>query len=757
MKDITYDLICYLISGFHASLKITSIETLAVYLMLFICCSFMILSRLLSSKLFIFMMNSVAVLFAICLVSIAPSIQSETSFDAASYESHHFDFDSLSSIPKFPPLLLKNSTLSTKGPWFVDSEERILLVRGVNLVTKLPSTPDGSTWLNESLGFWENQGDVSFVNRPFSLDEADEHFGRLRAWGLTFIRLLITWEAVEHAGPGIYDEEYLDYLVKLVRKAAEYGINVFIDPHQDVWSRWSGGDGAPYWTLEAAGFDITRLDSAGAALTHQGHGNPLPPMIWGTNNWRLATATMFTLFFAGNQYAAGVNAFGEDEPIQDFLQRHFLEAMTKVALILRDEKNVIGFDTLNEPNSGWIGRKDLSSRSDGLSFRWGLDLSPFEQMKIASGFGSVNASMYNPPFVKLRDEIVNPNNLSAWGPLGCVWRRSGVWDVTDGIPILLRPDHFELRSGQSLIDDFMVPLWTRLRNRIRALNQHQRLLVFAEPPIDFSDPNSHKIPTLPDKTNEWVYAPHWYEIVGLISKSYCAWLGIAQWQSPVWEELTGSPILGPVIGNENLVEGYTTALAHLVYTGDRMGGPTLIGETGIAMDMVRKTAFHSGDWANHIAALDNVMTALDNNLLSFTLWNYCSDNDNVHGDQWNDEDLSLFSRSQLSHNRHKHDPYAGGRALPAAVRPYARKVSATPVSMRFDLERRFFSLAVKRPRPQHPTEIFVPLLHYPKGILVTTTAGHYDYDPSQQILLWWHQVETDTRPHILTIADVRLK
>ena len=37
---------------------------------------------------------------------------------------------------------------------------------------------------------------VSFVGRPFPLDEADEHFKRLRAWGLTFLRFLVTWEVI---------------------------------------------------------------------------------------------------------------------------------------------------------------------------------------------------------------------------------------------------------------------------------------------------------------------------------------------------------------------------------------------------------------------------------------------------------------------------------------------------------------------------------------------------------------------------------
>lgn len=60
---------------------------------------------------------------------------------------------------------------------------------------------------------------VTFVGRPFPLEEAPQHFSRLRRWGLTFgtshgfflirsnnehliiVRFLVTWEAVEHAGP----------------------------------------------------------------------------------------------------------------------------------------------------------------------------------------------------------------------------------------------------------------------------------------------------------------------------------------------------------------------------------------------------------------------------------------------------------------------------------------------------------------------------------------------------------------------------
>ena len=202
-----------------------------------------------------------------------------------------------------------------RGSHFVDEHGRTLLLRGVNLggSSKLPTTPDGATHRPAALA---DPANVSFVGRPFPLAEADEHFARLRSWGLTFLRFLITWEAVEHAGPGLYDQAYLDYLEAVVARAAAHGLRLFIDPHQDVWSRFSGGDGAPAWTLEAAGLLVDRLPEAGAAVVHAFYPPPYPRMIWPTNSGRLATATMFTLFFGGSAFAPGLRVDGE--PIQEY-------------------------------------------------------------------------------------------------------------------------------------------------------------------------------------------------------------------------------------------------------------------------------------------------------------------------------------------------------------------------------------------------------------------------------------------------------
>ena len=60
-------------------------------------------------------------------------------------------------------------------------------------------------------GFYDTKN-ITFVGRPFAAVEADLHYARLRAWGVTIVRFLVTWEAIEHKGPGEYDEEYLEYL-----------------------------------------------------------------------------------------------------------------------------------------------------------------------------------------------------------------------------------------------------------------------------------------------------------------------------------------------------------------------------------------------------------------------------------------------------------------------------------------------------------------------------------------------------------------
>lgn len=597
----------------------------------------------------------------------------------------------------------------TDGIWFKDEQGRTLILRGANLggSSKVPYQPNGATYRRE--GFYDHRS-VSFVGRPFPLEEADEHFRRLTAWGMYFLRFLITWEAVEHQGPGEYDEAYLDYVRSVIQKAAQYGIDVFIDPHQDVWSRWTGGDGAPGWTLEAVGMDISKLAATGAAITHQTHGDPFPRMIWPTNYNRLGAATMFTLFFAGNDFAPATRI--EGIPVQEYLQSHYISAVRQVAERLADLPNVAGYDTLNEPGLGFVGVDDLAAAPLGPLL---LGASPTPWQAILAGSGhSQEADVYQMGFQGpevIGKEVFNPANEVLWKPgYECVWKQNGLWTDGDGAPKLLRPDHFATRHGESVdpIRDHLKPFIKRYAAAIREVDPDAILFVEGTPggghiPWDATDP--------PQVVN----AAHWYDFIALLSKQF----------NP---EFTVNIITRqPVTGADNVRQAYIDQLAafNRISQESMSGIPTLIGEFGVPFDLDGKSSYRTADFSAQTTALDLYYNAMDANLLNCTIWNYTADNTNERGDLWNDEDLSIFSRDQIDSD----SIHAGGRGIPAVARPYARKIAGQPLRMSFDLATRVFELEYRHdPNISAPTEIFLPGFQYPQGCVVEVSDGHYHLD-----------------------------
>lgn len=81
----------------------------------------------------------------------------------------------------------------------------------------------------------------------------------------------------------------------------------FIDAHQDVWSRYSGGSGAPAWTLETIGFDLHALEDSGSAWLKgvRGGGHVEAERgVWPCGYQKLAAATLAwaSLCFVGASY-----------------------------------------------------------------------------------------------------------------------------------------------------------------------------------------------------------------------------------------------------------------------------------------------------------------------------------------------------------------------------------------------------------------------------------------------------------------------
>lgn len=99
---------------------------------------------------------------------------------------------------------------------------------------------------------------------------------------------------------GIYDKEYLEYIRAFLSLLPQYGITAFVSIHQDVWSRYSGGSGAPAWTLESVGFDLLGLEESGAAwlLGVKGGGHVEEERgLWPCGYQKLAAATMASVEF----------------------------------------------------------------------------------------------------------------------------------------------------------------------------------------------------------------------------------------------------------------------------------------------------------------------------------------------------------------------------------------------------------------------------------------------------------------------------
>ncbi|HEY3345628.1 MAG TPA: cellulase family glycosylhydrolase [Anaerolineaceae bacterium] len=613
--------------------------------------------------------------------------------------------------------------LHIEGSHFKDEQGRTRMLRGVNLggSSKLPAGPNGATYVRE--GFFEHRG-VTFIGRPFPLAEADEHFRRLRRWGLTFLRFLVTWEGIEHAGPGLYDEEYLDYVRALVVKAGEYGLMLFIDPHQDVWSRFSGGDGAPGWTLEAVGFDLTHFHETGAAIVHATHGDPFPRMVWPSNGAKLAAATMFTLFFAGNDFAVQTKI--EGEPAQEFLQRHYFQSMQRLAERLAGLEQVLGYDTLNEPLAGYIGWKDL--RVPGGTLLLGDCPSPYQAMLLGEGIPQEVGvwEMKLASIERTGSRLLNAGQQRAWrAGCGCIWREHGVWDRdAAGQAHLLRPDYFAQAQGRavSFAADYYPPFAEKFAAAMHAVDP--RAMIFLEGEGG-------------EKASEWrpcthqnlVFAPHWYDAFVLLKKAYTPLLAVnSQTEKPVWLPW-------------NIRRSFAEQLASFKRVAIRpLGGvPVVLGEFGVPFDLDHKLGYRTGDFRAAAAALDRSFQALEANLLHGTLWNYTSDNTNQHGDLWNDEDLSIFSQDQ-AHN--PADPDSGGRALGAVVRPYPVATAGEPLRLVFDMRRRTFEYVFRHdPAISAPTEIFVPQIQYPRGCVVSVSDGQFEMDAAEQMLRFWHSDE----------------
>lgn len=616
----------------------------------------------------------------------------------------------------------KNITIANGH--FVDSSGRAMFLRGINLGgdTKVPYHPNGATHIGE--GFF-NGKEVSFIGRPFPLKDADEHFSRLKAWGFQFLRFLVTWEAIEHEGPGIYDTEYLAYVKAIIQKASEYGINVIIDPHQDVWSRFSGGDGAPLWTFELIGMDATKFQETGAAFVHNIYGDPFPQMIWFTNNYKLATATMFTLFFGGNDFTPKTTIDGV--PVQEFLQSHYINALEELARQLKGSPNVIGFELMNEPSAGYIGIEDLTQEYHTEIV--GDAPTPWQGMLAGQGVPQT-IKRYRVGAVSLKNDgerILNPNGVSVWKDENeGVWVHNGVIKkLPNGNFELSNPAYFSTVDGKKIDfnQEYYIPFAKKYAEALLKIDPNWMICV-----DDVLFPYPHELPDLKEISGiKWMNGSHWYDDVTLVKKYYLPFIGFYKGEL--------------VFGKKKVQKAYEKTQANIIdATHQHFGNvPSLLGEFGIPFDMNNAKAYRTGSFKTQAKALDRSFRIAEKNLLSYTLWNYTASNTNERGDQWNGEDLSIFS---LSQQKNPEDINSGGRALDATLRPYPKKIAGALTEYSYNYRKKELKIQFTvNELSDYPTEVFLPEYVYGNEFSVTTSKGKLSFDKRERMLLFYPETK----------------
>ncbi|KAM0561390.1 hypothetical protein ACHAPJ_003271 [Fusarium lateritium] len=696
-----------------------------------------------------------------------------------------------------------------EGDQFTDSYGRTLSLRGLNVsgASKLPTHPNGLSHLDD--GFYEHHRIVTFIGRPFPIEEAPLHFRRLQAWGAPLVRLLVTWESLGHAGPDPetdLDLEYIAYLRQLIELMPQYGIKCFVCAHQDVWSRFSGGSGAPGWTFEVVGLDIESFTDTGAAYVHSqdekkraseppNPKEPGGPFLWPSGYQKLAASTMATLFWAGDALAPNLKCrrkLGNDADqvsAQTFLQDAFVEAFGRLADEVGHLEACIGFEPMNEPHRGLVNLHHFHFWNYDTDLHIGHCPSLAQSLALGSGYAQdvdYYVKSWPWPTRVSHKSHIDPKGRSAWlslegQPIGhgrgmgeCVWHAHGVWEWDDKKKVarIHDKDYFEVdhrpgREGKPIewYNDCYAPFLQKFSERMQRKSPRQ--FSFLEPiPNEFMPPWPTEDPTNKKwrrqkyaeetvidspRPNNFVYAPHFYDLNVLFNKCH-------SWMSVNVQGLSrGMFVLNAMyFGAKGLRHNYRKQIGNIVKYGKQSLGrvPMVIGEIGISYDINKAEAFRTGCYDKQRDLMNGLISAMEDNKLNYTLWNYNPNNRVEYGDGWNKEDFSIVNsddiiehgpvRPDYRNYLHEDDElYKGGRILDVVIRPYAVKTAGVPKksdwnhkSLRFEYH--WASTASKEPvlnEKAHLTEIYIPGYHYEVHELrVQGTNVEWTYDKPRQTL-----------------------
>lgn len=194
----------------------------------------------------------------------------------------------------------------------VDARGRQVLLRGVNV--------------NQLGDYYQADPSLPTV---IALQRRD--FRKIGRLGFNVVRLVMNWSGYQPER-GAFDTGYVARVRRAVRWAAESGLYVVLDMHQDAWGKFIatpagetclpglgravGWDGAPEWATLTDGLSTCRLND--------------------TRELSPAVAQAFESFYAD----------------RDGIQSELVATWGRIATAFAREPNVIGYDLINEPHPG---------------------------------------------------------------------------------------------------------------------------------------------------------------------------------------------------------------------------------------------------------------------------------------------------------------------------------------------------------------------------------------------------------------------
>ncbi len=635
-----------------------------------------------------------------------------------------------------------------------DDANRYVFLHGANLSgsTKFPAGTDP----------------ISYVGKPFDLADAEHHFAIMRKLGFNVVRFLVIWEGVEPYASGEYDEAYLDYIEKVVRLAGENGLYVFLDMHQDFFSRHLvalfddggdelnlydkkeialaeqyglnnrvGGDGAPAWAVKAClpekfvggpewGLPFW-LGSSPRTVS-----DVIPFQLWGVNIFiSLDVNRCFAAMLAGREVYPHYTIEGKN--VQDYLQDSYANAWRQIAKRVKDLPNVLGYDLMNEPAGLFIRLpiqallyREAKSAGGKIGHDRAMEIvNEFLDGLVEGGLGAGQADLMREAFMS---DVGLPTSLDEIEAQGFAPDRA------------LDPWRPELDAALAINSNFnkthLQPFYAKVGGAI--LEEDPDAIMFIEQALGAMDRGIGgqwaEPMTRPEGFDQMVYAPHYY--------------------TDIYPHLGVNAPPREFTPEEKWLRDYRDAIADAIEPATFSLGnpPVLMGEFGTYFNFGGIEESMANDYLISTLVLNPYYEAYDEMLVHRTVWCYSPENTAENGDGWNREDFSVLG------------PDGQPRSWQAYSRAVPRATAGRLTSMYFHSPVHYFE-----PRPGEqtpylefhmemagvetsaPTEIFVPPLQYTDGFYVKVSDGRCEYDPERFVLYWHVADDAPGAVHAITI------